>query len=193
MAPQPKILAFSGSTREASHNKKLIRVAAAGAADAGAAVTGIDLRDFPMPLYDADFLAKDGMPDHAKAFRGLVTSHGGLLISTPEYNHGISGVLKNAIDWASRPDEGEAPMAAFKGKVAGIMSAAPGIYGGARGLWQLRAVLTGVRVLVLPEQLSLSGAAKAFDADGALQDPQLEAEARGVGAALCYILGKLEA
>jgi chromate reductase len=193
MAPQPKILAFSGSTREASHNKKLTRIAAAGAADTGAAVTEVDLSDFPMPLYDADLLANDGMPDHAKAFKSLVMSHGGLLISTPEYNHGISGVLKNAIDWVSRPDEGEAPMAAFKGKVAGIMSASPGIYGGSRGLWQLRAVLTGVRVLVLPEQLSLGGAAKAFDANGALQDPHLEAEARSIGAALCHILGKLEA
>jgi chromate reductase len=121
----------------------------------------------------------------------LVTTHDGLLISTPEYNHGISGVLKNAIDWASRPEEGEAPLAAFKGKVAGIMSAAPGIYSGARGLLQLRAVLNGARVLVVPEQLALSGAAKAFDEDGSLHAPELEETALGIGAALCEILRKL--
>lgn len=191
MTPPPKILAFAGSTREASHNKKLIRVAAAGAADAGAEVTEIDLRDYPMPLYDADLQAREGLPQHAGAFKDLVSTNGGLLISTPEYNHGISGVLKNAIDWASRGEKGEPPMVAFKGKVAGIMSAAPGIYGGARGLLQLRAVLTGARVLVLPEQLALSSAAKAFDEDGSLQDAELEAMARGIGAALCEILKKL--
>ena len=187
----PAILAFSGSTRKGSHNKKLVRVAAAGAADAGAQVTELDLGDYVMPLFDGDQFTDDGFPENAQAFKGLIASHDGLLISTPEYNHGISGVLKNAIDWASRMGEGEAPMAAFKGKIAGIMSAAPGIYGGVRGLIQLRMVLGGVRVLVLPDELALTRAAKAFDEDGVLNDPALEATARGIGAALTGLLKKL--
>ena len=191
MNHQPRILAFSGSTRKASNNKKLVRVAAAGAADAGAEVTEIDLGDYVMPLFDGDQFTDGGFPENAQAFKDLVASHDGLLISTPEYNHGISGVLKNAIDWASRRGEGEVPIASFKGKVAGIMSAAPGIYGGVRGLMQLRMVLAGVRVLVLPEQLALTGAAKAFDEDGVLNDAELEATARGIGAALTGLLKRL--
>jgi len=191
MKNQPKILAFAGSTRNGSHNKKLVNIAAMAAADAGAIVTEIDLSDFVMPLFDGDEFANNGFPDVAQAFKTLVTSNDGMLISTPEYNHGISGVLKNALDWASRKGKGEAPMAAFKGKAAGIMSAAPGIYGGVRGLIQLRLILTGVKVLVVPEQMALSAAAKAFDDDGALKDPELEATAAGVGAALTNLLKKL--
>lgn len=192
MAQRPSILGFAGSTRRDSVNKKLVRVAIAGAADAGADVTEIDFADFPMPLYDADLHAREGFPEHAKAFKDLVAASDGLLISTPEYNHGISGVLKNAIDWASRRAEGEAvTSASFQGKVAGIMSAAPGIYGGVRGLLQLRMVLTGVRVLILPEQLALTVAKKAFDDDGGLVNAELEATARGIGARLCAMLEKL--
>ena len=82
-------------------------------------------------------------------------------------------------------------MAAFKGKAAGIMTAAPGIYGGVRALGQLRLILTGVKLLVLPEQMALSGAAKAFEEDGTLKDPELEATAAGIGAALTNLLMKL--
>jgi chromate reductase len=144
-----------------------------------------------MPLFDGDGFARDGFPESAQAFKSLVASNDGFLMSSPEYNHGISGVLKNAIDWASRKAEGEAPMAAYKGKAAGIMTAAPGIYGGVRALGQLRLILTGVKVLVVPEQMALSGAAKAFEEDGTLKDPELEATAAGVGAALTNLLKKL--
>ncbi|MBT3395791.1 MAG: NAD(P)H-dependent oxidoreductase [Alphaproteobacteria bacterium] len=191
MNSQPKILAFAGSTRNGSHNKKLLHVAAQAAADAGAQVTEIDLADYVMPLFDGDNFTSDGFPESAQAFKSLVASNDGFLMSSPEYNHGISGVLKNAIDWASRKAEGEAPMAAFKGKAAGIMTAAPGIYGGVRALGQLRLILTGVKLLVLPEQMALSGAAKAFEEDGTLKDPELEATAAGIGAALTNLLMKL--
>ena len=191
MNSQPKILAFAGSTRNGSHNKKLLHVAAQAAVDAGAQVTEIDLADYVMPLFDGDNFTSDGFPESAQAFKSLVASNDGFLMSSPEYNHGISGVLKNAIDWASRKAEGEAPMAAFKGKAAGIMTAAPGIYGGVRALGQLRLILTGVKLLVLPEQMALSGAAKAFEEDGTLKDPELEATAAGIGAALTNLLMKL--
>src|SRR5919198_2770214 len=105
--PAPKILAFAGSTRTESFNKKLVRVAVAGARAAGAEVTLIDLRDFPMPLYDGDLEAKEGLPANARKVKDLFLAHQGLLLSCPEYNSSITGVLKNTIDWVSRQAPGE--------------------------------------------------------------------------------------
>ena len=97
--------------------------------------------------------------------------HQGLLISSPEYNSSITGVLKNAIDWASRAEtETEAPLIAFRGKVATLMAASPGGLGGLRGLVHLRAILGNIGVTVLPDQLTLSSAHEAFDSAGALKD-----------------------
>src|SRR5438552_18679945 len=107
----PRILAFAGSTRTQSFNKKLVKIVAAGARAAGAEVTMLDLRDIPLPLYDGDLEAAEGLPENAKKLKELMKSHAGFLISCPEYNSSISGVLKNAIDWASRPMPGDAPLA----------------------------------------------------------------------------------
>ena len=101
MAYTPKILAFAGSTRKESFNKKLVKIAADAARAAGAQVTYLDLRDIPMPLYDGDLEAEQGIPENAKKFKAMLLAHDGFLISAPEYNSSISGVLKNAIDWAS--------------------------------------------------------------------------------------------
>ncbi|GKS67888.1 hypothetical protein YTPLAS73_14350 [Nitrosarchaeum sp.] len=114
----PKILAFAGSTRTESFNKKLVKIAAAGAKEAGADVTVIDLRDYPMPLYDEDLEKKDGLPSSTRKLKELMLSNHGFLISSPEYNSSISGVLKNTIDWTSRQGDDESPMSCFKDKVA---------------------------------------------------------------------------
>jgi len=187
----PKILAFAGSTREDSFNKKLIRVGAAAARAAGGEVTLVDLRDFPMPLFDGDLEAKEGLPPQAKRFKQLMLANDGLLISSPEYNSSVSGVLKNAIDWSSRTEPGEAPLAAFAGKVAALLSASPGALGGLRGLVHLRSILGNIKVLVLPEQLAVSKADGAFTPDGALKDPKQQASVEKVAAGLVGILGKL--
>ena len=150
MADHVRVLAFAGSTRDESFNKRLIRIAAAGARAAGADVTLIDLRDFPMPLYDGDLEAAEGLPEAAIQLCALMREHGGFLISSPEYNSGMLAVLKNTIDWASRPMKGEAPLAAFDGKVAAIMAASPGALGGMRGLVHLRMILGNIKTLVLP-------------------------------------------
>src|SRR5579863_248360 len=163
---KPKILAFAGSTRTESFNKKLVRIAATGATEAGADVTVVDLRDFPMPLYDGDLEQKEGLPPNARKLKDLMLAHQGFLISSPEYNSSVSAVLKNAIDWASRQSEGEPSLACFKGKVAGIMSASPGGLGGLRGLVHVRAILGNIGMLVLPDQVAISKAHEAFNADG---------------------------
>lgn len=189
----PTILAFAGSTREGSFNKKLVRVAAASAKAAGAQVSLIDLRDFPMPLYDGDLEASEGLPANALKFKALMMAHQGLLIAAPEYNSSISGVLKNTLDWASRLSPGEAPLAAFTGKTAAIMSASPGGLGGLRGLVHVRAMLNNIGVLVIPEQIAVARAQEAFNADGTLKDAKQQAAVENVSRALAAILLKLAA
>src|SRR5688500_15705787 len=122
MANVPKILAFAGSTRVESYNKKLVRIAIEGARAAGAEVTHIDLRDLPLPVFDEDLESSSGLPENARKLKELFLNHQGLLISAPEYNSSITGVLKNTLDWVSRPASGEASLAAFAGKVAALMS-----------------------------------------------------------------------
>lgn len=188
---KPKILAFAGSTRTDSFNKKLIRIAVSGASDAGADVTTIDLRDFHMPLYDGDLEQNEGLPQNVQKLKELMLSHQGFLISAPEYNSSITGVLKNTIDWTSRQSENETPLDCYKGKVAGIMSASPGGLGGLRGLVHVRAILENMGVLVIPEQIAVSAAHEAFDVDNLLKDKKQEEKVKKIGANLTKILAKL--
>jgi NAD(P)H-dependent FMN reductase len=191
MTNAPKILAFAGSTREASYNKKLVKIAAQGAKAAGAEVTYIDLRDLPMPIYDEDLEAKEGIPENARKFKELLKAHQGLLIAAPEYNSSITAVLKNAIDWASRPESGEPMLAAFTGKVAAIMSASPGGLGGLRGLIHVRSILSSINVLVLPEQKAISSAFQAFDEEEKLKDPKQQEAIEQLGSKVATLLAKI--
>jgi NAD(P)H-dependent FMN reductase len=186
-----RIVAFAGSLRSGSFNKKLIRLATAGARAAGAEVTEIDLRDIPMPLYDGDIEREHGLPPNSKVFKRLLIEHHGFLIGSPEYNSAISGVLKNAIDWASRPEPNEPSLIAFKGKVAGLVSASPGHLGGVRGLAVLRSILSNIGVIVIPTQMAISRSNDAFEPDGALKDERQQAAVESIGAEVVSIAAKL--
>lgn len=178
-----KLLAFSGSTRTGSLNQQLLDLAVAQARAAGAEVTAIRLKDFDLPLYDGD-LEQAAFPAAARELKALFRAHHGFLIASPEYNGGVSGVLKNAIDWASRPTDGEGltALSAFRGKVAGLMAASISPFGGLRGVTQLRQVLTTVQVIVATEQVLVPAAHAAFDESGALKEP-LPAQLLGLMAA----------
>jgi NAD(P)H-dependent FMN reductase len=192
MVHTPKILAFAGSTRINSYNKKLVQIAADGAKKVGADVTYVDLRDLPMPLFDEDLEAEQGLHPNAKTFKNLLVSHQGLLIASPEYNSSITAVLKNAIDWASRPEPNEPSLVAFAGKVAAIMSASPGSLGGLRGLVHLRAILGNIKVLVLPDQVAIPKAYEAFNSEGKLVEPKLQASIEKLGENVATVLLKLQ-
>jgi chromate reductase, NAD(P)H dehydrogenase (quinone) len=191
MASITKILAFAGSTRVDSFNKKLVKVATEGAREAGAEVTYVDLRDYPMPLYDGDLEAKDGIPENAKKLKKMMLEHQGLLISAPEYNSSISGVLKNTIDWISRPEPGEKPLVCYDQKVAGLLSASPGAFGGMRGLVHVRSILGNINVTVIPEQVAVSKANEAFNEDGTMKDEKQMQSVRNVGAQVARVTSKL--
>jgi len=188
----PRILAFASSTRRESFNKKLVAIAAQGAREAGAEVTLIDLKDFPLPLFDQDLEAEQGMPENGKKLKKLFIDHDGLLIASPEYNSSFPAVLKNAIDWVSRPAPGEPSLVAFRGKVAILMSAGPGALGGLRGLVHLRSILGNLGVIVLPDQIALAKAHEAFQPDGSLVDAKRQAGVEGLGKTLASFLAKLK-
>ncbi|EDX77076.1 NADPH-dependent FMN reductase, putative [Coleofasciculus chthonoplastes PCC 7420] len=193
MTNSPKILAFAGSARTASWNKKLVKIAVEGAKEADAEVTYIDFRDLPMPLYDQDLEENAGIPETVRQFKQLMKAHQGLLIASPEYNSSISPLLKNAIDWASRPEPGEPPLAltCFRDKVAVLMSTSPGGMGGLRGLIHVRAILGNIGVLVLPDQKAISNAYQAFDQNGNLIDETQQAAVKQLGSKLATVLAKL--
>lgn len=172
------VLAFAGSTRSDSVNKKLIHEAAEIARQQGATVKVIDLKDYPMPFYDADSEAKEGMPFHAKQFRDLLLQNQVIIIASPEYNGSLSGVLKNAIDWASRSESSKPSTDAFKGKKFVIMSASPGGGGGFNGLVHLRAILGNIGGVVVAQQLTIPYAYAAFDQLGHLKNAQEKEELR---------------
>lgn len=183
-----KILALSGSQRAASFNALLVRAAADGAAVHGASITMLDWRDYAMPLYDPDAEKADGMPEAVLRFKALLKAHQGFLIASPEYNGSLTPLLKNAIDWATRPVPGDAPMVCFKHKVIGLLSTSPGVFGGNTGLVHLRAILSRLGSLVLPEQYPVGESGKLFDEQGEIRDPKVRAIAESIGARLATVL-----
>lgn len=192
MSTKPRILAFGGSLRRDSFNQKLAAIVAAGARSAGAEVTVISLRDFPMPVFDEDLERSGGKPEAAARLKALFREHDGLIIASPEYNSSVTAALKNAIDWVSRVDSDDEPMlSALSGKTAVICSASPGALGGLRGLVHLRAILGNIGITVLPDQLAIGGAMKAFREDGSLADEAQVAKALGLGSNLARHLAKL--
>lgn len=167
----PKILVLAGSTRQASHNRQLARQAAELLRNAGLEAILADLRDYPMPLYDGDLEAEAGLPPAAKTLKELAREADAFAVASPEYNGSYSAVLKNAIDWISRPEPGEGPVEVFRGKPAAILSASPGPGGGRRVLKQLRELLEGIRMSMVPHQVSIAQSGAAFDASGRLARP----------------------
>ena len=167
-----KILVFAGSTREGSLNRKLARLAAGTLEKRGLDVTLLDLRDYPMPLYDGDLEVTHGLPERAKAFKEALGAHDMFVIASPEYNGSFSGMLKNAIDWASRAEPGERPTQVFRGKTAVLLATSPGPGAGKRGLRHLRELLQMIGVTVMPQEFALAKGADSISPEGKLLNPE---------------------
>src|SRR6202023_3072682 len=177
-----QILAFSRSSRRASLSQKLLDRAVLGAREAGAEVTPVRLSDFALPIFDADWEAEHGVPESAQKLNALLAGHHGLLTATPEHNGGYTALLKNALDWMSRPNGFPS------GKVAALISASPGLLGGVKSQLSLQIVLTKLGVHVIPDSFALGAAHQAFGAKGGLKDADVEKAVRGVGAALAEMV-----
>ena len=164
---KPMILVIPGSTRTGSMNRKLAQETVAALEAAGAETVLADLRDYPLLLYDGDLEAEQGRPAEAQKLKDLARRADGFVIASPEYNGSYPAVLKNAIDWISRPDPDERHLAVFRDKVAGVVSATPGPHGGARVRKHLSDLLGMISVQVV-EQLGVPHSAEAFDGAGHL-------------------------
>lgn len=173
-----QICGIAGSLRRGSYNRGLLRAAVELAPASGAVVEPFDLR--PIPFYDAD-LEAEGDPEPVAALKRAILDADALLIATPENNYGIPGVLKNALDWASR-----APERALHAKPVALLGATPGGFGTTRAQAHIRQVLGNPGSLVLPKpELMVSHAQEKFDADGNLVD---EATREQVGALLAALV-----
>lgn len=161
------ILVFSGSSRTGSINTQLAKAAAAAAEQAGGDVQFLDMADYALPLYNGDLEDAEGIPAKALELKQLFRDAEAFIIATPEYNSGITPMLKNVIDWTSRAaSEDDPPLSAWRGKVAGLVAASPGPLGGIRGLPIVRLILSNIGVTVLPGDVAVGMAA--FNDDGTL-------------------------
>ncbi len=170
MSGAPRILIFAGSARRESCNRRFARVVAQQVAASGVRATLLELADHPLPLYDGDLEAASGLPENALRLKEIFIAHDAFIIVSPEYNSSIPPLLKNTLDWVSRPLPEQSGYVPFSGKPAALCSASPGFLGGMRGLRHLREVLTELRMIVLPQQVALAAADKAFDNEGRLID-----------------------
>ncbi len=185
MAESVKILAFSGSTRRESFNRKFLAVAVHAVRAAGGEVTLIDLNDYPLPIYQGDLEDADGLPANARKLIDLIAGHRGLLIASPEYNSMITPLLKNTIDWCTRVDDDP-----FPGRVVAIISASPGQFGGIRSLKLAQQLLLHLGSHIVPGNTMLPHADKAFDASGQLTDPRTLKSVRQLAEALVDLAKK---
>ncbi|MGW1882730.1 NADPH-dependent FMN reductase [Streptomyces sp. NPDC001970] len=160
-----RVLVFGAAMRADSTNARLAALVARLIADSGATADLATMREFEMPLYDGDVEAAEGVPAGALALRGRLEQCEAFVISSPEYNASVPGVLKNAIDWVSRVQPQP-----FKDKHAMLVSASPSMVGGNRGLWALRVPLEHLGTRVYPDMFSLANAHQGFTDDGSLTD-----------------------
>jgi len=167
-----RLLGISGSLRRGSYNTALLRAAAALAPE-GVLLEGRTLHG--IPLYDGDAEAAHGIPEAVAALKEAIAAADGVLLVTPEYNNGISGVFKNAIDWASRPPADCARV--FNGRPFAVIGASPGGFGTmlAQAHW-LPVLRTLGANLWTEGRLMVSRAGNVFDDDGALADPRVRAQ-----------------
>ena len=190
MSRPPRIVTMAASLRENSFNRRLVRVASDGLDAAGATVTRLDLRDYTLPLYDADLEKWDGLPANALRLKDVLASHDAILFSLPEYNGSMTPLFKNTIDWASRATPSQKDGLDWaRNKPVALVSASNGALGGLRGLFHARWTLQICGMIVIPQQKALSKAATAFDDAGHLIDEKERDAVYAVAKALVDFTG----
>lgn len=165
-----KLIFLSGSARKDSVNKKLAKAAHDIAKTMDVEATYIDLADFDMPIYNGDLEEESGLPEKAIELKKLFIEHDGFCLACPEYNGTFTPVLLNALHWMSRPSGDLKGLDGYKGKTCALLGASPGGLGGLRGLADIRKMLSGIGVHVIPDQLAVGGAYGKFDDKGSMTD-----------------------
>lgn len=190
------LLIFAGSARKDSWNRKLAAAAAEMAKAEGADVTVLELGELNLPLYDGDLEAA-GVPENVIRLKQIFKDHPAWIVCTPEYNGSFTPLLKNAIDWASRPLQGEhadlAGAKPFENTVVGLLSTAPGPVGGMQSLAPVATLLRKLMCWVAPRQFALGKAAEAFDPDGRIATDANRQQVRAVIEQVLETARKLQA
>jgi chromate reductase, NAD(P)H dehydrogenase (quinone) len=191
-----KVLVFAGSTRIASHNRKLAREVASMAGAAGAEVTHLELGDYEVPMYNADLEAK-GTPADVMKLKQLFYEHPAWLVCTPEYNASYPALVKNTLDWLSSPVKGDPvwndDFRFSRGKVVGVLSASPGALGGLRSQSHLIPLLLNLQCWVAPQTYALGRAGDAFDEQGQLKEEAARKRVRAVIDQVLWATSRLHA
>jgi NAD(P)H-dependent FMN reductase len=193
MTQTVRVALVSGSLRRGSYNTALIRFVADRIRGEGVEIDDVSLADLDLPMMNEDLERERGHPESVLTLKRRLIAADAVLYGSPEYNASLTGALKNAIDWASRPREGEQPLACFRGKVAGLLAASPGRLGGLRGIRELRVILSGIGTIVLPGDFALAAAHEAFDQDGRLKDENTAKMAVAVGESVVRTVRALKA
>ncbi len=191
MTDARSILVFAGSTRKDALSKQLARAVSLEIQDQGGTANLIDLADFSAPLYNGDDEEAHGVPQAIKDLNALIRRHDGLVIATPEYNGFFTPLLKNTLDWCSRPGAAEETPPLPRGKPACIVASSPGPMGGVRAIPRLRDYLLELGFLVCPESHAISKAGDAFAGDGRLQVEAQSARMKVVVAAFLKLTGSV--
>jgi len=176
MKKETKIVALAGSLRKKSFNKVLVKIGADISEKLNTGVKLIDLADYPLPVFNEDLEANESLQseefiENITALRQIFKDANGLLIASPEYNGSFSAVLKNTLDWLSRPSKEGGYQPVFHQYSVGLMAASPGGLGGIRGLSHLREIMSNLGCVVAPNQLAVGDAYSAFDEQGQLANP----------------------
>lgn len=180
-----KILAFSGSSRSGSLNQMLLNIAIEGAREAGAEITKLQLSELQLPIYCGDLEDRQGLPDGALKFKTALAEHHAFLIATPEYNGGYTALLKNALDWASRPSNSDkSGIGCYADRPAAMVSASPGLLGAIRSQISLQTVLHKLGMHVIPASFALGNAHQLFDSHGEIKNPDIAIAVKAVGVAV---------
>lgn len=180
-----KALGLCGSLRSDSFNLKLLNYFL-GLLDARGGFETHRYGSLELPLVNQDLESKPLHPS-VTALQTAISEANVIVIASPEYNASLSGALKNAIDWGTRPQG----MNCWQGKIVVLLSASPGALGGARGLIHLRTVLSGLKTWIIPEQVQCPSAHEAFDAAGALRPEGVRKQAEGAVQSLENLAKKL--
>ena len=170
----PRIVVMAGSSRRDALSRKVAAACVAPLEAAGAEVDLVELADHPAPLYNGDLEAESGLPEGIVSLQQRLAAADGLLVVNPEYNGSITPLLKNALDWCSRPnpaDRARSGAAVYPGRAAAVVGTSPGALGGMRVLFHVRDILGYLGLQVIPQQLAVGKAGEALGDDGRLRDP----------------------
>jgi len=184
MSYSPEILVFAGSTREGALSGQLAKAVALEIDAQGATANLVTLKDYPAAIYNGDDEDAEGVPQSIKDLTALIRSHDGMIIATPEYNGFFTPLIKNTLDWCSRPGASNETPPLPRGKPVAIVSSAPGALGGIRAIPRLRDYLSELGFLVSPDIQPVSRAGEAFGEDGRLKEEKAAKQLTGVVATL---------